>query len=112
MGQPLICMTLTGRTIAEDLELVKKYRKYIDLVELRADFLDDNEKNYIKKFPAKAGLPCILTIRRKIDGGQYIDGAAVNMALRFSDAKAAAVASMPTRTISCFLLSQRATMCQ
>lgn len=76
MGQPLICMTLTGKTLDEDLELVERYRNHIDIVELRADFLNDDEKTFIKKFPAMAGLPCILTIRRKIDGGVYTDGEA------------------------------------
>ena len=81
MGQPLICLTLTGKTINEDLELIKKYRKHIDMVELRADFLDDNEKPFIKKFPSIAGLPCILTIRRKTDGGLYSDGEAARSVL-------------------------------
>ena len=76
MAQPLICMTLTGKTLNENLELIKKYRKHIDIVELRADFLTDNEKPFLKKFPSMAQIPCILTIRRKIDGGQYIDGEA------------------------------------
>lgn len=81
MAQPLICMTLTGKTLKEDLELIEKYRKYIDVVELRADHLDDDEKPHIKKFPSMAGLPCILTIRRKVDGGIYTDGEAARAVL-------------------------------
>ncbi|MBQ1832537.1 MAG: type I 3-dehydroquinate dehydratase [Treponema sp.] len=76
MNRPLICMTLTCKTLNEDLELIKKYRNHIDIVELRADYLSDDEKPFIKKFPGMAGLPCILTIRRKIDGGVYSDGEA------------------------------------
>ncbi len=74
MGQPLVCLTLTGKTLREDMEFIAKYRKYIDMVELRADFLDENERPFIRKFPSMAGLPCILTIRRKIDGGMFTDG--------------------------------------
>ncbi len=81
MGQPLICMTLTGKTLKENLDLIEKYRAYIDIVELRADHLDDDEKPFIKKFPAMAGVPCILTIRRTIDGGLYNDGEAARAVL-------------------------------
>ena len=46
-----ICLCLNGKTIKEDLELVNKYRPYIDMVELRADYLDDEEKLSIKYIP-------------------------------------------------------------
>ena len=39
MGRPLVCMSLTGSTLEEDVKLTRKYEKYIDLVELRVDFL-------------------------------------------------------------------------
>lgn len=71
-----ICLCLTGKTIKEDLALVEKYRPYIDLVELRADYLDDDEKLSIKHFPYLAGIPSILTIRRKVDGGMFTDSEA------------------------------------
>ncbi len=74
MNPPLICMTLTGKTLQEDLELVKKYGKQIDLVELRVDHLNEEEQLYVKKFPALINLPCILTIRRDIDGGLFTGG--------------------------------------
>ncbi|GMO59497.1 MAG: type I 3-dehydroquinate dehydratase [Treponemataceae bacterium] len=73
---PKICMTLTGKTLAEDLALVNKYRKYIDLVELRADFLEADERLLVRDFPAMAELPCILTIRRALDGGRFTAGEA------------------------------------
>ncbi len=75
-NESLICLTLTCKTIAEDLALVEKYRKYIDLVELRADYLDEDECLQIRKFPGLAKIPCILTIRRRIDGGAYVGGEA------------------------------------
>ena len=74
MSQPLICMTVTGTTLAEDVELVKKYEKYIDIVELRADYLNEDEQLQARKFPAMISHPCILTIRRDIDGGKYNSG--------------------------------------
>lgn len=74
MKRPLVCLTLTGKTLSENIATIENYRKYIDLVELRVDFLDENERLYIRNFPAMAGLPCILTIRRKIDGGRFDEG--------------------------------------
>lgn len=71
MNQPLICMTLTGKTLEENLKLVKKYEKYIDLVELRVDYLTEDEQLYARRFPALIYQPCILTIRRDVDGGLY-----------------------------------------
>jgi 3-dehydroquinate dehydratase/shikimate dehydrogenase len=76
MGRPLICLTVTGKSLQEDLLLVNKYRKYIDVVELRGDFLCEDEWQSIRRFPSMVGLPCILTIRRKIDGGRYDAGEA------------------------------------
>ena len=76
MSKPLICLCLTAPTVAEDLTLIKKYRQYIDLVELRVDLLTDDERLTIRDFPSKAGLPCILTIRRTVDGGQFSEGEA------------------------------------
>lgn len=90
MGKPLICLTLTGKTLDEDLELVNKYRSFIDIVELRADFLSGDERLVARKFPKMAGIPCILTLRRKIDGGKFIEGEAARTilfarALSFAD---------------------------
>jgi 3-dehydroquinate dehydratase/shikimate dehydrogenase len=66
-----ICLCLTGRTIKRDLEVLSKYRKYVDIAELRADCLDPDERLQIRGFPVMAGLPVILTIRREKDGGKY-----------------------------------------
>ena len=76
MSKPLLCLCLTASTVAEDLALIKKYRQYIDLVELRADLLDDDERLTIRDFPSQAALPCILTIRRTVDGGKFAEGEA------------------------------------
>lgn len=69
-----ICLTLTAPTLRQNLEIVDRYRKYIDIVELRADWLSANEYPYIRSFPKLAGLPCILTVRRQSDGGNFSGG--------------------------------------
>ena len=74
-------MCLTAPTVAQDLELIEKYRPYIDLVELRVDLLDDDERLIIRDFPSKAGIPCILTIRRTVDGGMFAEGEAARSML-------------------------------
>lgn len=74
MNPPLICMTLTGKTLEEDLKIVKKYEKQIDIVELRVDHLNEEEQLYARRFPSMVHQPCILTIRRDIDGGVFNGG--------------------------------------
>lgn len=69
-----VCLCLTGRTIARDLEVLEKYRRWVDVVELRVDYLDPDERFYIRRFPALAGVPSILTVRRKREGGRFTEG--------------------------------------
>jgi 3-dehydroquinate dehydratase/shikimate dehydrogenase len=69
-----ICLCLTAKTLAENLEILNQNRKYIDLVELRADCLDPDERLALRRFPEMAGIPVILAIRRSIDGGAYLAG--------------------------------------
>ena len=71
---PLVCLSLTARTIAENLAVLERYRDNIDLAELRADLLDPSETFALRDFPSLAGLPCILAVRRKCDGGGFLDG--------------------------------------
>jgi 3-dehydroquinate dehydratase/shikimate dehydrogenase len=56
------------------LEILEKYRKYVDIAELRVDCLNPDERFLIRRFPEQAGLPVILTIRRGVDGGMYTGG--------------------------------------
>lgn len=81
MQRPNICLCLTGQTLAEDLEILNRYRNWIDMVELRVDYLNKDDRLHIRRFPEMAGIPCILTIRRKIDGGQFLDGEAARTML-------------------------------
>lgn len=81
MERPRICLTLTGTTLSENLETLNKYRDSIDMAELRVDYLNENERLYVRRFPSLAGVPCILTIRRQIDGGKFVEGEAARTVL-------------------------------
>jgi len=66
-----ICLALTEGSLADDLALLEANRRHIDLVELRADFLEPAEMARMASFPRLAGLPAILAIRRRSDGGRF-----------------------------------------
>ena len=74
--RPLVCLCLTGRTLAEDLQIAERYKNQIDLVELRVDWLEEDERLNVREFPTMVGIPCILTIRRRADGGLFDEGEA------------------------------------
>ena len=76
-----ICLCLTGKTISKNLELIEKNRKYIDMAELRVDCLCEEDTFFIRNFPKQAGIPVILTIRRKIDGGYFSSGEGARVTL-------------------------------
>ena len=69
-----ICLCLTSSTLSENLKILEENRKYIDIAELRADCLEPDERLLMRRFPDMAGLPIILSIRRTIDGGNYVGG--------------------------------------
>ncbi len=66
-----ICLCLTAPTVAEDLALVARYRRHVDLLELRADFLLPDEARRAAELARKVDLPVILTVRRQGDGGTF-----------------------------------------
>ncbi len=66
-----ICLCLTGATLEQDAELLRRERGYVDLAELRADSLQPGELAHLARFPAMADVPVILTLRRAGDGGQW-----------------------------------------
>lgn len=66
-----ICLCLTGATLEEDLAFVARYRRDIDLLELRADFLRPEEAAKAAALPGKVDLPVILTVRRQREGGRF-----------------------------------------
>lgn len=73
MKHSLVCLTLCEDTLQKNASLVEKYRRYIDIAELRVDFLSDEEQLHIRKFPTMIDIPCILTIRRQADGGRFVN---------------------------------------
>jgi 3-dehydroquinate dehydratase/shikimate dehydrogenase len=66
-----LCLCLTAPTLDQDLELAARYRSSVDLLELRADFLQPGEWAALARFPQRAGLPAILTLRRPAEGGHW-----------------------------------------
>ncbi|HWR12929.1 MAG TPA: type I 3-dehydroquinate dehydratase [Rectinemataceae bacterium] len=76
-----VCLCLTGKTIETDLAALDAQRAKVDLVELRADCLDPSEKFLLRSFPEKAGLPCVLTVRRRSDGGLFEEGEGVRLVM-------------------------------
>ncbi len=65
----MICLTLSQQTLEEDAELVRSNRAYIDMAELRVDYLGEEEQKKASLFPSMVDIPVILTLRRKEDGG-------------------------------------------
>ncbi len=78
---PKICLCLTGSTLAQNLAAIEKYRDKVDMVELRADYLDPGELFHVRAFPEKAGMPSILTVRRRSDGGKFDLGEGVRLVI-------------------------------
>lgn len=72
LKKTLLCLVLAGKTLEENASLARKYRNLADIVELRADFLIQDEWFNIRRFPEMVDLPCILSVKREIDGGKYV----------------------------------------
>lgn len=76
-AHPRICLTLTGKTLAEDTAQYESQRYFTDMVELRVDLLKKSERAKVAAFPAMLAkeatwhVPCLLTFRRKCDGGAF-----------------------------------------
>ncbi len=70
-ARPRICLTLTGKTLAEDFAQFNSQRYFTDMVELRVDLLEATERARAAEFPAQVPVPVILTFRRKVDGGAF-----------------------------------------
>jgi 3-dehydroquinate dehydratase/shikimate dehydrogenase len=66
-----LCLILNGKTLTEDIAILDRYGDKIDLVEVRADFLEPAELSALDQFPRFFGRPAILTVRRSSDGGFF-----------------------------------------
>lgn len=69
--QPMLCLTLTGRTRQENVALYERNKEWIGAVELRLDYLEEAEALLAGELPQLIPLPMILTCRRENDGGLY-----------------------------------------
>ena len=67
----LLCLSLTEGSIEENLQILEENRQYVDVCELRADFLSPEDCRRLAGFPAAAGVPVILTLRGKRAGGAF-----------------------------------------
>ena len=78
-AHPRICLTLTGKTLAEDLEQYKSQRYFTDMVELRVDLLKKSERSKAASFVEMVRtsgftpriVPTIVTFRKTCDGGAF-----------------------------------------
>ena len=76
-AHPRICLTLTGKTLAEDIAQYESQRYFTDMVELRVDLLKKSERAKVAAFPkmlAKSSpwkVPIVLTFRKACDGGAF-----------------------------------------
>ena len=76
-AHPRICLTLTGKTLAEDIAQYESQRYFTDMVELRVDLLKKSERAKVAAFPkmlAKSSpwkVPIVLTFRKQCDGGAF-----------------------------------------
>jgi chorismate synthase/shikimate 5-dehydrogenase len=76
-AHPRICLTLTGKTLAEDIAQYESQRYFTDMVELRVDLLKKSERAKVSAFPkmlAKSSpwkVPIVLTFRKQCDGGAF-----------------------------------------
>ena len=72
-----ICLTLTGKTLEEDIGQYRSQRYFTDMVELRVDLLKKGERAKVAAFPkmlAKSSpwkVPIVLTFRKACDGGAF-----------------------------------------
>ena len=68
----MLCLTLNGRTMAQNRTILKENAQYVQVLELRLDALDISNKSQLDEaaaFPSSVDKPVILTFRRKEDGG-------------------------------------------
>ncbi len=70
-ARPRTCLTLTGATLADNMQQYASQRYFTDLVELRVDLLSDAERARAGTFPQMIPVPVILTFRRQVDGGAF-----------------------------------------
>jgi len=74
----MICLSLTGATLRENLGFLESHANLVDLAELRVDLLSAVDQTAIAEFPRMVAealgraLPLICTVRRESDGGRFV----------------------------------------
>ncbi len=66
-----LCLCLTSSRFEDAIAQLERYRRYIDMAEMRLDLLNPEERYKALKLPQIAGIPLILTIRLPQDGGKW-----------------------------------------
>ena len=66
----MICLTLSGPTILDNLKALADNKDYVDICELRLDLLSPSEVAKAADFPSMVDIPVILTLRHVSDGGK------------------------------------------
>ena len=66
----MICLTLSGPTILDNLKALNDNKDCVDICELRLDLLSPSEVCKAADFPSMVDIPVILTLRRVSDGGK------------------------------------------
>lgn len=67
LHHPPICLTLTGKTLAENRAQYESQRYFADMVEVRVDLLKKSERKNVAPYE----VPTIFTFRKKVDGGAF-----------------------------------------
>ena len=58
----MICLTLSGPTILDNLKALADNKDYVDICELRLDLLSSSEVPKAADFPSMVDIPVILTL--------------------------------------------------
>ena len=66
----MICLTLSGNSLKENLLEVERNLEYIDPCELRLDTLTTEDQKKASQFPSMVNIPVVATFRRPEDGGR------------------------------------------
>ena len=106
MNRALVCLCLTEETLSGNLAVARGHTAEVDLVEVRADFLRTQELPGLAAWLPSLGIPAIVTVRRRADGGHWIGSEEERLGVlrRCVDAGSAAYVDLeedvPPRTVS------------
>lgn len=76
MKSPLITLCLTASTLEGNLRQLKRYRPFVQALELRIDLLHPEERKEAGRLADTVDIPVIATLRLPADGGSFTGTAA------------------------------------